>query len=397
YDNALLSIAYLDAYQITHNPEYKKIVIETLDYIKREMTTPKGGFYSSQDADSEGEEGVYYIWTPDQIEKILGKKDGKLFNKTFGITTSGNFEGKNIPRVSEKISDPDKINRMLVKLRTEREKRVHPAKDTKIITAWNGLMISAFARSAPVFENNDFLTAAQNAADFILSNLVENGKLYHSYSQNKKSGSGYLDDYVYFIEGLIDLYEADFNVKWLKNAEKLADSLISDFWYNDDSCFNYASDNHKNVLVKFRPSYDQALPSGNAVAAMSLQRLSILTGKGEYKEKAERILKRFQNDIKKSPRGFCFMLCAMDFYLHGATEIAIIGLENKKEVFSVIYNIFLPNKIIAFSENADGNFLPLLKNKKIIDGKITVYLCKDYQCKAPVTSIEELKESIRSR
>ncbi len=396
YDNALLSITYLDAYQITHNPGYKKTVTETLDYIKREMTTPKGGFYSSQDADSEGEEGIYYIWTPDQIIKILGKKDGKIFNKIFGITTSGNFEGKNIPRLSEKISDPDKIDEMLVKLRIEREKRVHPAKDTKIITAWNGLMISAFAKSAPVFEDNDFLIAAQNAADFILSNLVEDGKLYHSYSKNKRSGSGYLDDYVYFIEGLIDLYEADFNVKWLKNAEKFADSLISDFWYNDDSCFNYASDNHKNVLVKFRPSYDQALPSGNAVAAMALQKLSVLTGKEEYKQKAERILNRFQNDIKKSPRGFCFMLCAMDFYLHGATEIAIIGAKDKKEVFSVIYNTFLPNKIIAFSENGDDEFLPLLKNKKIIDGKTTVYLCKDYQCKAPVTSTEELKKLIRS-
>ena len=298
--------------------------------------------------------------------------------------------------MSEKISDPDKIDEMLVKLRIEREKRVHPAKDTKIITAWNGLMISAFAKSAPVFEDNDFLIAAQNAADFILSNLVEDGKLYHSYSKNKRSGSGYLDDYVYFIEGLIDLYEADFNVKWLKNAEKFADSLISDFWYNDDSCFNYASDNHKNVLVKFRPSYDQALPSGNAVAAMALQKLSVLTGKEEYKQKAERILNRFQNDIKKSPRGFCFMLCAMDFYLHGATEIAIIGAKDKKEVFSVIYNTFLPNKIIAFSENGDDEFLPLLKNKKIIDGKTTVYLCKDYQCKAPVTSTEELKKLIRS-
>ncbi len=397
YDNALLSIAYLNAYQITHNPEYKKTVIETLDYIKREMTTPKGGFYSSQDADSEGEEGVYYIWTPEQIEKILGKKDGKIFNKVFGITTSGNFEGKNIPRLSGKISDPEKITEMLVKLRIEREKRVHPAKDTKIITAWNGLMISAFAKSAPVFEDNNFLTTAQNAADFILSNLVENGELYHSYSKNKRSGSGYLDDYVYFIEGLIDLYEADFNVKWLKNAEKLADSLISDFWYNDDSCFNYASDAHKNVLVKFRPSYDQALPSGNAVAAMSLQRLSVLTGKKEYKQKAERILKRFQKDINQSPRGFCFMLCAMDFYLRGATEIAVIGSKNKKDIFSVIYNTFLPNKIIAFSENGDGKTLPLLKNKKIIDGKTTVYLCKNYQCKAPVTSIEELKKLIRSR
>jgi len=286
---------------------------------------------------------------------------------------------------------------MLMKLRIEREKRVHPAKDTKIITAWNGLMISAFAKSAPVFENNDFLISAQNAADFILSNLVENGEIYHSYSKNKKSGSGYLDDYAYFIESLIDLYEADFNVKWLKNAEKLTDSLISDFWYNDDSCFNYASDAHKNILVKFRPSYDQSVPSGNAVAAMALQKLSVLTGKKEYKQKAERILKRFQNDIKRSPSAFGFMLCAMDFYLRGATEIAIIGEKNQKDIFSVIYKTFLPNKIIAFSESGDEKTLPLLKNKKIIDGKTTVYLCKDYQCEAPVTSIEELKKIIRAR
>jgi len=397
YDNALLSGVYLDAFQITHNPEYKKVVIETLNYIIREMTDPNGGFYSSQDADSEGEEGVFYIWSPEQTEKALGKRDAVLFNKTFGITEKGNFEGKNIPRLSEKISDTDKINKILMKLRTEREKRIPPAKDTKIITAWNALMISAFAQSAPVFENKEFLKTAQNAADFILTNLMGKDVLYHSYSKNKRSGPGYLDDYAYMIEALIDLYEADFNIKWLNNAEIIADLLISDFWYNNDNCFNYASDDHKNVLVKFRPSYDQSVPSGNAIAAMSFQRLSVLTGDKKYKHKAEKILQRFQKEIKRSPTAFCFTLCAMDFYLHGATEIAIIGKENINEIFSVIYNIYLPNKIIAYSENGDEKTLPLLKNKILVDGKTTVYLCKNYQCEAPVTSIDKLKKLIQAR
>ncbi len=393
YDNALLSVVYVDAFQVTHNSEYKKVVNETLNYVEREMTSLNGGFYSSQDADSEGEEGLYYIWTSDQTEKVLGKRDAKIFNKVFGITKKGNFEGKNIPRLSEKTSNINKFDGMLEKLKKEREKRVPPAKDTKIITAWNGLMISAFARSAAVFDNDKFLVAAQNSADFILSNLFRNGVLYHSYSKNKRSGPGFLDDYVYMISALIDLYEADFNIKWLNDAGKLADILISDFWDEKDDCFAYASDAHKHLQAKFKPSYDRSIPSGNAIAAMSFQKLYVLTGKKEYKEKAIRILKHFQFNIKKSPTVFCYMLCAMDFYLHGSTEIAIIGNKGKEKMLSAINNTFLPNKTIAFSENDDDATLPLLKNKKSIDGKTTVYLCKDYQCEAPITSVEEFKKN----
>ena len=394
YDNALLSAVYINAFQVTHNPEYKKIVNETLNYVEREMTAPNGGFYSSQDADSEGEEGLYYVWTPEQIEEILGKKGAQIFNKTFGFTEHGNFEGKNIPRLSGKLSDANQINKMVEKLREAREKRVPPAKDTKIITAWNGLMISAFARSAAVFDNDKFLRTAQNSADFILSNLFNDEILYHSYSKNKKSGPGFLDDYVYMIEALVDLYEADFNIKWLNNAEKIADILISGFWDEKADCFAYASDAHKHLQAKFKPSYDRSIPSGNAIAAMALQKLSVLIGKKEYKKKAEAIMKRFQSEIKRSPTAFSFMLCAMDFYLQGAEEFAIIGEDNAKSVFSVIYNFYLPNKIIAFSKDGSKETLPLLKNKKSLNGKTTVYMCKDYHCEAPITSIEELKKTL---
>jgi len=415
YDNALLTWAYLDAYQVTRNSEYRRIATETLDYTMREMTAPEGGFYSSEDADSEGVEGKYYVWTIQETSKILGTNDAELFNAYYGVTPSGNFEGHTILHVPSAPADfagkrgmtreelQAKLSKLREKLRVVRDKRIHPGKDDKILTAWNGLMISAFARAYQVLDDERFLGAAERAAAFIMKDMYDDGVLYRTYRNGKTTIPGYLDDYAYMMLALVDVYQATFDPTWLDKARELADSLAKKFKDPKTSTFLYTSSSHSNLIARFKPSHDEAVPSGNAIATEGLLKLGILTGSAHYTSNAVEILKYFQQDMNRSPTAFNSMLCALDFYLDSPAEIALAGSVDDpeiKEMLRVIHKRYRPNKVVAltnpsFKKPTDTSArIPLLEGKTLQDGKPAAYVCKNFTCTAPVTSAAALEKTL---
>ena len=309
YDNALLSRAYLEAWQATNKELYRRVAAETLDYVLRDMTDAAGGFHSAEDADSEGEEGKFYVWTEDEIEALLGQEDGALFSRYYGVSKAGNFEGRNIlhvpldppvPPGGENVSREQartRLEPLRRKLLARREKRVRPGKDDKVLAAWNGMMISALARGYQVTGDDRYLKAATRAADFVLSRMVRDGVLMRTYrglggpdGRGTAKLPGYLDDYAEVAGGLIDLYEAGFDRRWLQAADELADKMLADFWDQENGGFFYTSAAHKNLLVRTKPFYDGAVPSGNATATLVLLRLSRLLDNRDYWSKAEKVL-----------------------------------------------------------------------------------------------------------
>jgi uncharacterized protein YyaL (SSP411 family) len=412
YDNALLAWTYLEAYQVTSNPEYRRIVTEILDYVLRGMTAPEGGFYSSEDADSEGEEGKFYTWSQEEITGILSKKDAQLFNQYYGITEKGNFEGRSIPHVpmppaafakKHNLSLKDlqeKLDSMRTRLRAERDGRIPPGKDDKVITAWNGLMISAFARAYQVLGDERYRMAAERATAFIMGNLYRDGILYRTWRKGNTAIPGYLDDYACMLLALTDLYQADFNPQWLEYAHALAEILDRDFREKKTGTYLYTASVHSNLIVRFRPSYDESTPSGNAIAADAFLKLGILTGRETCIRNAVTLLKYFQQEITESPVAYSSMLCAMDFLLDTPAEIAIAGpAENPRtrEMLAAVHTRFIPNKVVALTDPSDEHLakaaegMPLLAGKTHQDGKPAVYICRDFQCKAPVTETKELE------
>jgi len=403
YDNAQLIRIYLHLYQITKDDLFKRIATETLEYVRREMTDESGAFFSTQDADSEGEEGKFFVWTPAEIAEVLGEADAIEFCAIYDITAEGNFEGHNIPNIrggtggdlgassgAGKSSDIDigseKLRTWRRVLFDHREKRIKPFRDEKVLTAWNGLMLAAFAEAAAVLNNSEYLDAAKKNADFLLSELRTNGRLLRTWKEGRAKLNGYIEDYANLADGLIELYQVSGDVKYLHTARELTDAMITEFWDEENGGFFFTSNDHEELIVRNKDFFDNATPSGNSVAADVLLKLSKLYGEEKYERFASTVLRLSAQQVKRFPSGFGRMLSAMEFMLSPVKEIAIVG-EKGSEVEREVWSGYRPFKVMA-----TGGAVPLLEGREPLDGQPTVYVCENFVCQRPVTNAGDLKE-----
>lgn len=409
YDNALLARVYLQAYQLTKRDLYKRVAEEILEYVMRDLTERSGGFFSSEDADSEGVEGKFYVWTKAEVLEILGEAEGEIFCEFYDITESGNFEHgnsiinspHNLENFAERknlaVEDLHKIfTSGKKKLFYVREERVRPGLDNKVLTAWNGLMLTAFAEAANILGRDDYRAVAERNANFILEHLTKDGRLLRTYKDGKAKLNGYVEDYAYTIEGLIALYEATFELNYFNQAKSLADKMIELFWDDEEEGFFFTSSDHEELLTRTKDYFDNAIPSANSVAALVLQKLSILTADMSYQKYALSILRIAKQFMSRYPNAFGFMLCSLDFYLSEPKEIAIIGSADSHEIrlfIEEIYRRFIPNKVVAASESGKtpaAEIIKLLAEKTAVAGNPAVYVCRNFACLAPATTTEEL-------
>jgi uncharacterized protein YyaL (SSP411 family) len=406
YDNAQLARVYLHAWQITHNEFYRRIAEETLDYVAHEMTDPGGGFYSSQDADSEGVEGKFFVWTPEEIRAALGE-EAQLFIDAYGVTERGNFEGKNILYVARDadvlaamhtLSMQDVETRLVAarqKLFEVREGRVKPARDEKVLTGWNGLMLAAFAEAARVLKREDYRTIAERNADFLLRELRDRGgRLHRSWKAGNVRHMGYLEDYANLIEGLLALYETTFDAQWFVAARELADTMLEHFADPAGGFFD-TSDDAEALVTRPKDLQDNAVPSGNAMAAIVLLKLGAFTGEGRYTDAAERALRMVQPALGSAPTGFAQWLSALDFALGEPREIAIVGDGGADKLLDVVWSEYRPNQVVACARGAEDASVPLLERRTPLNGKATAYVCRNFVCELPVTEPEALAAQLQ--
>ncbi len=412
YDNAQLALVYLHAYQVTGSALCRRVVEETLDYVLREMTDPAGGFYSTQDADSEGHEGKFFVWTPWEIKEILGVREGEILCRYFGVTENGNFEGKNIlhvPREAKEVAGQfsislDELEGVLARGRgrlfAAREKRARPARDDKVLVAWNGLMLRAFAEAAGCLGRKDYLRAAQENAEFVLGLRDREGGLIHSCKQGQPKHRAFLDDYANYADGLLGLYETTFDLRWLAAAERLVEEMISGFWNEEQGGFYYTPAQHESLIDRPVDFFDSATPSGNAVAADVLLRLALLLEKKRYRDLAERMFRMLGGPLLRFPSAFGRMLCAIDFSLAQVKQIAVVGPREQpatSELLAVVRARYLPNKVLAFKEPGDSEAesrLPLLKGREQLEGRPAAYVCVNYSCQMPAAEPEALARQL---
>lgn len=425
YDQALLSMAYLEAYQITGKALFKQTATEIFSYILREMTSSEGGFFSAEDADSEGVEGKFYIWEEEEIRNVLNKDEADLIIKVFNVENKGNFKdestnrktGHNIFHLEKPLEETaielkmqaSELEKMISiankKLFEHRKNRIHPYKDDKVLTDWNGLMIAAFARGAQVLDLPVYSEAAGKAASFILNNLrgPEN-RLLHRYRDGEAKYKAHLDDYSFLIWGLIELYEASFESFYLKNAIELTEEVIEYFWDEQSGGFFFTPDDGEDILVRKKEIYDGAIPSGNAVALMNLLRLARFTGRKDLDDKAERLVKAFSHKIKEYPSAYSQFMSSMDFLNGDTQEIVVTGTpetDKTHEMLRAVNRIFLPNKIFIFRPSGKKSsdideIAGFITDYLPIDGKTTAYICKDHTCSQPITNIEGVIEKLEN-
>ena len=408
YDNALLSRLYLEAYQLDPQPLYARVVEEILDYVVREMQNPEGGFYSTQDADSEGHEGKFFIWTPTEIGEILSEEASKAFCRYYDVTDGGNFEGSNIlnvPRPLEQVASelsltPGELARILSEARQrlfpEREKRIKPHRDEKILTGWNAMMGVSFTEASLVLQRADYLEVARRNARFLLEHLCRKDRLLRTHKDGVSKLSGYLDDYANLVEFLLALYQATGEREWLDQAVIYNDAMLELFWDREQSIFFLTGKEHDKLVTPVRDAYDNATPAGSSVAVFNLLKLAILTNNPEYRTIAETNLENMHLPLTRYPNGFGYLLGAADFYLGPVKEIAVVGnpeSDETRRLLEVVHRTFLPNKVVAILDpNApagDGQ-LPLLEGKTLVKGRPAAYVCENYTCKAPVTEPDQL-------
>jgi len=412
YDNALLARLYLEAYEATSDGFYKRIAEETLGYVMRDMTDPEGGFYSAEDADSEGEEGKFYVWTPEEIERVLEPEDAKLAERYWDVTERGNFEGKNIlnvPRPPEVVATEfgisaeelwRRIEAIRERLFAEREKRVRPGRDEKVLAAWNGLMLRAFALAASVTGREEYRRVAEKNASFLLEKLVADGRLRRSYKDGQARFNGYLEDYACVADGLLALYEATFERRWLREAASLADDILELFWEEAEGAFYDTAVDHEELVTRPRDLYDNATPSGSSVAVDVLLKLSVLLDREDYQKRAETVLENLSGGIAQIPGAFGRLLSALDFYLSTPYEVVIIGdreAPGTKALLETVYSSYLPNKVVAGRSEGDEEamrLVPLLADRPMRGGEATAYVCVNYACKSPTTEPAELARQL---
>jgi len=407
YDNALLSRLYLHYYQATHEEFARNIAEGILDYVLRELTDPAGGFYSTQDADSEGHEGKFFVWTHEEIRTVLGERDAALFCAYYNVTETGNFEGKNILHVTRTLEEvaasagvavtelKDTLARSARKLFDLRETRVKPDRDEKILTAWNGLMLASFSEAGAILNRADYTAAARRNAEFVLANLRQNGFLLRTHKDGVTKFNGYLEDYAFLIDGLLTLYETDGARHWFDEALSLTEQMIGEFWDQENGGFYFTGDSHEDLIVRSKDYFDNATPSGNSVAAGVLLRLSVLTGRDDYRNRAVAILAQIADSLRRYPSGFGNALCAADFYLSTPKEIAIVGLHEAAihSFLSEVWHNYLPNKVVAPVLEKDAqaaDTIQLLRDRPLAGPAATAYVCERYTCKQPVNDIHQL-------
>jgi uncharacterized protein YyaL (SSP411 family) len=393
YDNALLSRLYLHYFQLTQDSLARETAEGILDYVLREMTDPSGGFYSTQDADSEGHEGKFFVWDLSEIKDALGEDDAAAFAAYYNVTEAGNFEGQNILNVNPSADPPDPDSRR--KLFELREKRVKPDRDEKVITAWNGLMLASFAEAGVLLRRTDYADAARMNADFVLTHLQRDGFLLRTYKDGIAKFNAYLEDYAFFIEGLVTVYETNGEFRWLKEAIALTDRMIEEFWDENGAGFFFTGKSHENLIVRSKDYFDNATPSGNSVAAAVLLRLAILTNNERYREVAEAVLGEVAESVRRYPSGFGYALSAMDFLLSSPKEIALVGKDETdiQPLLQQVWRKYLPNKVVApgfVDDSTASESIPLLQNRPLLEGRATAYVCEHYTCQQPVNEIEAL-------
>ncbi|APH13645.1 N-acylglucosamine 2-epimerase family protein [Clostridium sporogenes] len=402
YDNALLSMAYTEAYEATKNPLFKDITEKILNYVKKSMTSEEGGFYSAEDADSEGVEGKFYLWTKKEIIDILGEEDGELYCKIYDITSKGNFENKNISNLihtdlKDVDNNKDKLEKIRKKLFEYREKRVHPHKDDKILTSWNALMIIAFCRAGRSFKNDNYIDIAKKSVDFIIKNLMdEKGRLYARIREGERGNEGFIDDYAFFLWALIELYEASFDIYYLEKSIEVADSMIDLFWHKEKGGFYLYSKNSEKLIVRPKEIYDGAMPSGNAVASLALSLLYYITGEDKYKDLVDKQFKFFAANIKSGPMYHLFSVIAYMYNVSPIKEITLAYNEKDEALYKFINelnNRYMPFSIVTLNDKSNEieKINKNIKDKTPVKDKTTVYICQNYACREPITDLEAFK------
>ncbi|NOZ50462.1 MAG: thioredoxin domain-containing protein [Chloroflexi bacterium] len=409
YDNALLSRAYLHAWQITGEPLFRQIVEETLDYVLREMTDPAGGFYSTQDADSEGVEGKFFVWTPAEIKAVLGEEAADIFCRTYDVTETGNWKGKNILHVEADMETVaadagltlSQLSAMLEQSRARlfqaRQQRIKPLRDEKVLAAWNGLMLQAMAAAGTALQRPDYLQAAIHNAEFLMQKMQdEQGRMVRSWKQGRASLKGYLEDYTVVAEGLIALYQATLQTHWLQEADRLLQSVHRHFWDDENGAAFHTADDHEQLIVRRKDFSDNAEPSGNSAYATAALRLSRLLDQPDYLVRAESIFRFMRHPMVSQPGGFGHLLSALDFYLRPSREIAIIGdLADPATaaLHQTVTALWLPDTVIAGMSPDDtfaATLIPLLQGRTLVQGKPAAYVCRNFSCQLPVTEPAEL-------
>lgn len=396
---------------------FKRIAIETLEYVRREMTDASGAFYSTQDADSEGHEGKFFVWTPEEIAEVLGEDDAREICAFYDVTTEGNFEGKNILNIRGGVTgdlgggsaDADasvqagRLRSSRRKLFEHRDKRVKPFRDEKVLTAWNGLMLAAFAEAAAVLDEPEYLEVAKRNAEFLLKEIVIGGtphaalqagtpavqslRVLRTWKDGKAKLNGYIEDYANLADGLIELYQACGEAKYLHSARGLADSMITEFWDEENGGFFFTSNDHEELIVRNKDFFDNATPSGNSVAADVLLKLAKFYGEEKYQRFALTVLRLAASQIRRFPSGFGRMLSVVEFQLADVKEIAIVG-EKESDLEREVWSEYRPFKVVAVGEGD----VPLLEDRVAIDGKATAYICENFVCQRPVTEVRDLGE-----
>ena len=412
YDNALLARLYLHAYQVTGKAFYRRIVEETLDYVVREMTDEAGGFYSTQDADSEGEEGKFFVWTPEEVKAILGEDDGTLFCQVYDVRPGGNFEGKsilNLPQTVETVAEDlemslEKLNDILVrgraKLFAEREKRIKPGRDEKIITAWNGLMIAAFAEAARVLNRSDYKDVAIRNAEFILTTMQKDGRLFRTWKAQpgKAKLMGYLEDYAFYADGLLALYQSTFDPRWFKEARALMDVVLAHFQDEEDGGFFDTANDHEQLVVRPKGVQDNATPCGNSMAVRTLLMLAAYTGQAEYETPAVNALGALQSALSQYPGAFAHWLGAVEFVTAPPKEVAIIGglqQTDTQAMLDLLFKPYRPNQVVAVTtEETTAGHPELVEARPAQNGQATAYVCQNFTCKQPVTTPVDLEKML---
>ncbi len=414
YDNALLARLYLHAWQITGNPLYRRITEETLDYVVREMTDSSGGFYSAQDADSEGVEGKFFVWTPDELRPLLGA-DGDLVMGYYGVTERGNFEGANILNVATPpdayarqrgVSEgelTDAVERAKAVLLEVRERRVHPLLDDKVLISWNGLMLRAFAEAGAALGRTDYLDAARRNAAFLLDNMRgTDGRLLRTWRIGQAKLLGYLEDYACLADGLLTLHESTLEPRWLQEAVTISDNMIALFWDDSVGGFYDTGNDHESLMIRPRDVFDNAQPCGGSVATDVLLRLAVVTGNDDYSAKGATPLRALQQLLGRAPGATGHWLGALDFYVSLPKEIVIVGPLEDARTDALLHEVggrYLPNRVVAGMSdpaNPPVKDSPLLEQRIMQDGLPTAYVCEHYACQLPVTNPDDLANQLNA-
>ncbi|MFB0502016.1 MAG: thioredoxin domain-containing protein [Candidatus Bathyarchaeia archaeon] len=422
----MLIIAYTETYQATGKEEYEHAAREIITYVMRDMTAADGGFYSAEDADTEGEEGKFYLWTEKEIREALSADEAEFVIKILNVEKEGNFEdeslgrktGRNILHLKRSINEltskleiplediQKRLESIRQKLFAARGRRVRPDKDDKILTDWNGLMIAALAKAVQVFNDEIYVNAAKKATDFIIENMRDSkGRLYHRYRDGEAVIPSFLDDYAFFVWGLIELYETTFEVGYLQLAISLTEDMIERFWDEEHGGFYFTANDAEEVLVRNKKIYDSAYPSGNSVAMLNLLRLARLTAKPEFENKAVQIPRSFSKMVSGSPSAYTQLLIALDFALGPSYEIVVVGKSHTKDtknMLSALRRKFIPNKVVLFrpaevEQPEITHFAEFTRDLSSKEGRTTAYVCRNYACNLPTTRIEKMLELLNAR